>query len=81
VLVTEHACADGEPVGDRLVGPEVVMTDTEVKIAFAATPQSGFFTCPANMPQAEVVELPEPLGDRTVVDGYDLGISLAEFLS
>jgi len=80
VLVTEHACADGEPVGDRLVGPEVVMTDTEVKIAFAATPQSGFFTCPVNLPQAEVVELPEPLGDRAVVDGYDLGLRLAGFL-
>lgn len=81
VLVTERACASGEPVGDRLVGPEIVMTDTEVLIAFAATAQSGAQYCPANPPQAVVVELPEPLGDRAAVDGLDLKMNLAEFLS
>jgi len=57
------------------------MTDTEVQIAFAATAQSGAHFCPANPPQAVIVELPEPLGDRAVVDGLDLGMDLAQFLS
>lgn len=81
VQVVERACASGEPVGDRLVGPEILMTDTEVRIAFAAMPQLGAFECPANPGQPVLVELPEPLGDRQLVDGLDLGKDLADYLS
>jgi hypothetical protein len=79
--VAERACASGEPVGDRLVGPAIVMTDTEVRIGFAAMPQSGAFECPANPWQPVLIELPEPLGDRQLVDGLDFAKDLADYLS
>lgn len=41
VLVTERTCASGQPVGDRLLGPEVVVTDTEALVALASQPQGG----------------------------------------
>lgn len=80
VLVTERGCAGGEPMGDRLMGPQVVMTDTEVLIAFAARAQTGAQECPSNPETAVVVELPEPLGDRTLRDGLDTGLDLTDFL-
>jgi hypothetical protein len=80
VLATEQACASGKPMGDRLLGPDVVMTGTEVLIAFAARSQTGMQECPGNPEQAVVVELPGPLGDRTVRDGMDTGLDLGDFL-
>jgi hypothetical protein len=80
VLVTELACASGQPMGDRLVGPKVLMTETDVLIVFRVEPLSGAQECPGNPAQRVVVELPEPLGDRVVRDGRDTGLYLADFL-
>lgn len=81
VLVTERACASGQAVGDRLLGPEVVMTETAVLIAFAATAQAGFQTCPGNPEQAAVFDLPEPLGDRELVDGMAVIGNLSDYIN
>lgn len=67
-------------MGDRLLGPEVVMTDTRVLIAFAARRRPGMQTCPGNPEQPVTVDLPEPLGDREIVDGLLTGFDLADFL-
>lgn len=80
VLVTERACASGRPMGDRLLGPEVILTDTEVLIAFAARSLVGFQECPGNPEQPVVVELPEAIGGRMIIDGLDTGLDLADFL-
>ena len=81
VLVTERECVSGQAVGDRLLGPEVVMTQNAVLIAFAADPPPGDFqNCPSNPEQAIVVELPKPLGDREVQDGLAVQADLADFL-
>lgn len=76
VLLTERACASGEPVGDRLRGPQVVVTDTEVLVTFAAEPQGGSHTCPGNPPTPTTIELSGPLGSRGIRDGLDLGMAL-----
>ena len=82
MLVTERECVSGQAMGDRLLGPEVVMTETAVLIAFAASPPpGGFQTCPGNPEQAVLVELPEPLGDREVVDGLAVAGNLKDFLN
>lgn len=81
LLVHERACASGQEVGDRLVGPEVFVTDSHVRIAFAATAQSGDATCPSNPETAVNIELSAPIGDREVVDGLAFGISLVDLLS
>lgn len=73
VLVTGSACSGGEPLGDRLIGPQVEVTDDEVAVAFAASPlPAGAYTCQGNPPDVVVVQLDEPVGDRTIVDGFDL---------
>jgi hypothetical protein len=81
VVVSERECVGGQAVGDRLLGPQVVMTDDALRIAFAAEPPPGdAFDCPSN-PEAEVtVDLPEPLGDRDIIEGLAIGIDLVDFL-
>jgi hypothetical protein len=81
VLVTERQCVSGLPLGNRLRGPQVVMTADAVHIAFAAQPPPGnAFTCPSN-PEARVtIELPEPLGDREIIEGLAIGIDLEDYL-
>ena len=80
VLATERECASGQPMGDRLLGPEVVMTDTEALITFAARPLPGGQSCQSNPEQSVTVELPEPLGDREIIDGLATGLDLSDFL-
>jgi hypothetical protein len=81
LLVTERGCASGQPMGDRLRGPQVVATDDSVLIAFAATPPEGNEqTCPGNPSAAVTVELPAPLGERTIRDGRLIASDLAELI-
>ncbi len=70
VLVTELACADGQEMGDRLLGPQVRETDEAVLLAFAAVPpiEPGV-ECPGNPMTPVVVELDGPLGGRPLLDG------------
>lgn len=81
VLLAERNCASGREIGDRLVGPQVVITDTHVRMAFAAMPPpEDFQTCPG-IPEAHyTVELPVPLGDRELIVGMSIGISLEDFV-
>lgn len=70
VRVTESACTGSEPLGGRLVGPEVVERDGQVLLAFAARSlPDGYYNCPGNPSEGVTVTLPGPLGDRVIVDG------------
>lgn len=81
VILNEVPCTDGREIGDRLLPPEIVMTETQIFMAFAAEPPPGdFFTCPSNPDTPYVVELPAPLGDRTLMFGVELGIDLADYV-
>lgn len=81
VVVQETDCVSGMEIGDRLVGPQVVMTESTLRIAFAATrPNAQGFTCPGNPESPATVELPEPLGEREIVEGLAIGIDLEEYL-
>jgi hypothetical protein len=81
VLVTERECVSGQAIGDRLRGPQVVMTDDVVRLAFAAEPPPGDVSCPGN-PEARVtVELPAPLGDRDIIEDLSIGIALEDYLA
>ncbi len=81
VLLTERECVSGQEIGDRLVGPEIVLTEEAVLIAFAAIPPEGdAFTCQGNPETLHLVELPEPLGEREVRSGLELGINLEDAL-
>lgn len=81
IVVSEVDCASGQELGDRLRGPQVVMTADAVRIAFAAEPPPGdAFTCPSNPEATVIVELPEPLGDRVIIEGLALGVDLVDYL-
>lgn len=80
VLVTERACASGQAVGERLLGPQVIVTDTEIQIAFAAQALGGIQTCPGNPETAVTVELSGAIGPRVVANGLALDISLEDLL-
>lgn len=69
VLATETACTGGSEIGDRLLGPQVVVTDDAVRIAFASIPLTGDQACPGNPPTPVTITLTAPLGDRAILDG------------
>lgn len=81
VLATERECVGGQEMGDRLLDPKVVMTTDEVRVVLAAEPPPGdAFECPGNPETRVSVELPQPLGIREVVEGYEVGLDLEDYL-
>lgn len=81
VLITERPCVSGQEIGDRLLGPEIVMTEDAVRIAFAAEPPPGdAFDCQGNPETPYRVVLPAPLGDRGIVEGMAIGLDLEDYL-
>lgn len=80
VLVRERACASGRAMGDRLNDPVVLADDSQVAITFSAVPSSGGQDCPSNPATAVAVDLGEPLGDRRLVDGREVGVELEALL-
>lgn len=73
VGVTERACSGGEDPTPRLLPPEVVLDDDTVTITlFIRRVEGDEVTCEGLPPTPIDVELPEPLGDRTLLDGSTL---------
>lgn len=68
LLVTERACASGEPMGDRLLEPQVIEEDGRVLVVFAAAANLGAANCPGNPSTPVTITLAEPLGDRDLLD-------------
>ncbi|NHZ70783.1 MAG: hypothetical protein GWP18_03995 [Proteobacteria bacterium] len=80
VLVTERACASGQAMGERLLGPQVIVTDAEVLIAFASRTLGGPQNCQGNPDTAVTIELSGPLGGRALANGLALDVSLEDIL-
>lgn len=68
LLVTESACASGEPATGRVEVVNVEMTAEEVRVVIGVEPNQGGQDCPSNPATPVTVDLPEPIGDRVVVD-------------
>lgn len=82
LLVTEVECASGQAMGDRLLEPEVVITDDAVLIAFAAEPDDAdSHTCQGNPETPVTIVLSEPIEDRELRDGMVVMGSLVDFLA
>lgn len=69
VLVSEQGCASGASPEGRIVGPAVVLSESSVIVILGTRPLPGPQTCEAGPPARVRVELPEPLGDRQLLDG------------
>jgi hypothetical protein len=69
VLITEQACANGRPPVGRVLPPLMTPSQTAMTIAILVTLTPGGADCPGNPEFAVTIDLPEPLGGRTLLDG------------
>ena len=69
IQVNERECTSGRDPDRFLHEPYVVETDDSVTIYWTSEPPRDSQTCPGNPSVDRVVELEEPLGTRTVLDG------------
>jgi len=68
VLVAEQGCTSGEGAAGNTADPVVEETATEVRIAVSTFIRKGSQNCPSHPLAPVVVQLGQPLGDRTLVD-------------
>lgn len=78
VLVTRTGCSGG--VTGDVLDPHIVSEPDRIVITFTvvALNPSATYTCPGNTAVRTVVDLDEPLGDRSLVDGACLDGSPAQ---
>ncbi|HYN48833.1 MAG TPA: hypothetical protein VER83_08190 [Candidatus Nanopelagicales bacterium] len=69
VLVSERACASGSPTTGRMSAPVVVVSAATVTVTIGVRPLGGIQTCPLPPGTPAIVTLPEPLGNRALLDG------------
>jgi hypothetical protein len=69
VQANERDCASGQPPVGREVLPVVIAGDDRVTITVLVEPVQGGANCPSNPWFPLVIDLGEPLGDRTLFDG------------
>ena len=67
VLINERACANGQSPQGRVLRPIVSPGQTAMTISILVTTIGG--DCPGNPDFAMTVDLPEPIGERPLLDG------------
>ena len=72
VLVLEGACTSGEDAQGRIVEPTIVRGSDALTVVFATVPLDGAAECEITPETPFVLELPEPLGDRMLLDGSSI---------
>jgi hypothetical protein len=72
VLVTELGCNSGQDAEGRVLVDRVVSDERSVIVVMATAPRGGAQECPDNPETPFVLNLPEPLGERVLMDGYSL---------
>ena len=68
-LIHEEACASGKTPKDRVEPPTIELTDATITVTFAIRKQPGDQDCQGNAPFPLTITLPEPLGQRSLLDG------------
>jgi hypothetical protein len=70
IKVLEQSCASGGADGlDRLDAPSMELTDKAITVKLAIRRLPGAEDCQGNAPFKFELDLPEPLGDRALLDG------------
>jgi len=72
VLVTELACSSGQDADGRIRVDRIIPGDSSVIVVIATAPRGGDHECPDNPETPFLLQLPEPLGDRALLDAYSL---------
>ncbi len=68
-FVRESACASGKTPKDRVELPRIDVTDAVITITFEIRLLPGVQDCQGNPPFPVTITLPEPLGERALLDG------------
>lgn len=69
LLVTETVCNSGDDARGRVRILDIVPADETVTVLLGVVPRPGGHECPSNPETPFILELPEPLGDRLLLDG------------
>jgi hypothetical protein len=69
ILVWELACSGGSPATGRMSAPVIAYAAATVTITIGVRPLDGPQTCPGPPGTLAIVQLAEPLGTRTLLDG------------
>jgi hypothetical protein len=69
LLVTETACNSGEDARGRVRVLDIIPAAETVTVLLGVVPRPGGHECPSNPETPFTLELPEPLGDRVLLDG------------
>jgi hypothetical protein len=69
VLVTEIACNSGEDARGRVQPPAIIRSPESLTVIFTVVARPGGHDCPSNPPTPFHLVLPEPLGERALLDG------------
>jgi hypothetical protein len=72
VLVTELGCNSGEDARGRIRVEHIVPGADSVTVVLVTVPRGGAQECPDNPETPFLLVLPEPLGDRVLLDGYSI---------
>jgi hypothetical protein len=68
-VIVERACANGKPPTNRVRPPIVVYEEQAVTVTVTVSEIAGGADCPSNPPVPITIELSQPLGERTILDG------------
>jgi hypothetical protein len=72
-LVTEQDCASGSSAEGRIDEPKIEWSEDTAIITITVRSRTGpgeLQTCPSNPPTPFTFDLPAPLGERTLLDGF-----------
>jgi hypothetical protein len=69
VGVSEVECSGGRDPRPFLREPTIVADDHSVTISWTTEAPTGANTCVGTMPVPQLIHLPDPLGDRVLLDG------------
>jgi hypothetical protein len=69
ILITEQTFASGALADDRLLAPELYLADDRAVVRIYVRPIEGYVGRSAKHETPAIIQLPEPLGEREVIDG------------
>ena len=71
-LIRERACASGRSPEGRVIAPTIFSSEDAVLVSVFVRQPAGAQDCPGNPEFPLEITLPEPLGDRRLLDGSEL---------
>ncbi len=80
LLATGRACSSGQPMGERLRQPQILLTQQSVYLLLVADRPAGAQECPGNPEEPVTIDLGEPIGDRPLVNARIVTGTLADYV-